>query len=198
MNDVREEKQRLRDRMRALRRAEPDPDGQSRRLFARLEAMPEFQTAQTVLFYVGVRDELPTLAAIEAGLHCQRTIAVPYCEGRHLKLATIKSLDDLGKGAFGILEPREELRDSQQLAPSAVDVALVPGVAFDQSGNRIGYGQGYYDRLLSELRVSCLKIGVAFDCQVVPHVPSEPHDQQMDWNATPTQSIRCRSESSNE
>lgn len=90
---------------------------------------------------------------------------------------------DLVPGVWGIREPGA---DAPRAAPDAV---IVPLVAADARGNRLGYGKGHYDRTLA--RLVALRIGVAWDCQVVERVPSEPWDERLDWLVTPTRTIRC-------
>lgn len=90
---------------------------------------------------------------------------------------------DLVPGVWGIREPCAD-------APRAVpDAVIVPLVAADTRGNRLGYGKGHYDRTLAHLKA--LRIGVAWDCQIVDHVPAEPWDERLDWLVTPTRTIRC-------
>jgi 5-formyltetrahydrofolate cyclo-ligase len=86
----------------------------------------------------------------------------------------VKSHADLVNGVWGIREPRD---DAPQVAMADLDMVLMPGLAFDRSGNRLGYGAGYYDRLLASALRKPVRVAAAFDCQVVDAVPTGPADQ---------------------
>ena len=104
-------------------------------------------------------------------------------------------MSDLAAGAFEILEPLPVLRqlESRRVSPGEVDVAIVPGVAFDRQGNRLGHGAGYYDRLLAELPSSAYLISVAYECQMLEAIPHEPHDIGMDQVVTESDVYLCPS-----
>jgi 5-formyltetrahydrofolate cyclo-ligase len=100
--------------------------------------------------------------------------------------------DDLVAGAFGIREPRGDLPAVGQEERCSEGVLwLVPGVAFDAAGHRLGRGRGYYDRLLAGVRGPC--VGVAWEWQVIGHVPASAHDVPMGWIVTDTRTIACGS-----
>jgi 5-formyltetrahydrofolate cyclo-ligase len=81
------------------------------------------------------------------------------------------------------------LAGAPEVEPKELDVVLVPGVSFDKRGGRLGFGGGFYDRLL--IRTPAARIGVTYDCCLVEELPCAEHDQRMDWVVTPTQAIRC-------
>ncbi len=110
-----------------------------------------------------------------------RKIALPRVAGDQLILHWVTGPDDLVKGHFGILEPSSSAPVAD---PNGLDLILVPGIAFDREGGRLGRGRGYYDRLLAG--ASAFKVGVCFDSQIVPEVPREPHDIRMDAVVTPS------------
>lgn len=162
-------------------------DERSRRIVARVGALPQYAAAKTALWYLGVRNEVRTENSVVGEiLSGQKRVAIPWCEADHLLLFHLREMNDLEEGAFGILEPKTELRQlaSRRVAPGEVDVASVPGVAFDRQGNRLGHGAGYYDRLLAELSPSACLIGLAYECQLVEAIPHEPHDVGMDLVVT--------------
>jgi len=144
----------------------------------RLTALPDFLAATRVLFYVSLGEEVERRALLASSLG-KKTVFAPRVEGDRLEIHEISSMDQLQPGAFGILEP---VADSPVVDASLVEVALIPGAAFDLRGNRIGYGKGFYDRLLPG--VSALKIALAFDRQIVESIPAEPHDIAMDLLVT--------------
>ena len=97
--------------------------------------------------------------------------------------------EDTNAGAMGILEPK----GSDYLLPEAGDIILVPAVALDSQGHRIGYGGGYYDRFFGSLQEkNCLKVGIIYDFQLFRQLPEQAHDCTLDRIVTPTQTIVCR------
>ncbi|MCD0458720.1 5-formyltetrahydrofolate cyclo-ligase [Roseiconus lacunae] len=201
---VQSEKDRLRQSARQARQTQPDRERTSEVICQRLNEIESFQNAVTVLWYVGARDEVSTIECISHQLQDQtdclgptrnhKRVIVPYCEGDDLCLFELLAVDELRPGAFGIREPAVELRGTPAriLDPSAIDFVVVPGLAFDLSGRRLGYGRGFYDRMLSHLRPEVDKAGLLFERQIVERVPTDDHDVQMDWLVTETRLLRCR------
>lgn len=103
-----------------------------------------------------------------------------------MRVAEITSIDDLVPGYRGIREP------ARKEPASEVDAAIVPGVAFDERGGRLGYGGGFFDRFLESLDPGVPVVGVCFDAQIVEEVPREPHDRAVDLVVTERRVIRCR------
>ena len=132
--------------------------------------------------YVDARSEVRTKTLIQKLLAGDKTVVIPYCDGDDLIPWQLTDWDELTVGAFGILEPRSELRTIRQrnIEPREIDLVCVPGLGFDQVGNRLGSGRGYYDRLLPRLRSDAIKVGLAYECQIVPQLSTEPHDVPMD------------------
>ena len=139
-----------------------------------LEQDEHFLAAQTILMYYSLPDEVDTHGFINKW--CQeKQIVLPVVVGEELDLRHFTSANELRTGSFGIAEPTGDLfTDYNQ-----IDVVIVPGIAFDQNGNRLGRGKGYYDRLLPKLS-KAYKIGICFPYQLVAEVPTEPTDIQMD------------------
>jgi 5,10-methenyltetrahydrofolate synthetase len=177
------------------RREHPDRDQASALICDRLVHWPVWEQGRTVLFYINVRDEVVTTPLIQKELTGPRRCIVPYCSGDVLKLIWLKDWNELERGAFGILEPGPALRDSldRHVSPGEIDLALIPGVAFDRCGGRLGHGRGFYDRLIPELRSDCIRVGLAFECQLVPQIPMDPHDQYMHTIITEREIIPIRS-----
>ena len=164
-----------------------EKDELSRRIVARVLSLPQYAYATTVLWFMGVRNEVRTKQVVAAELSSGgKRVAIPWCEGESLQLFHLQAISDLVRGAYGILEPRPDLRQlaSRRVSPGEIEVTVVPGVAFDQQGNRLGHGAGYYDRLLAELSASACLIGVAYECQMLEAIPHEPHDIGMDLVVT--------------
>jgi 5-formyltetrahydrofolate cyclo-ligase len=166
----------------AKRRARPNKDEASRIICNRFAALPEYATSETVMCYVDVRSEVRTRPFLAAALDGDRRIVVPYCVGDRLGLFRLEELEELASGTWGILEPKEELRAlaEKQVEPGRIDLVMVPGVAFDRRGARLGHGRAYYDRLLVDVRTDARLVALAYECQVFPEIPVEPHDVWMD------------------
>ena len=111
-----------------------------------------------------------------------KTFAYPRVVEGRLDLFRVASLHELAPGAFGVREPLAKIEHA--IDPGMLDLILVPGVAFTRSGERLGRGGGFYDRLLASLPAHTCKIGVCFDSQVQPELPVEFHDQRVDFLAT--------------
>ena len=160
----------------------PDREGPSRAIWQRFLSLPEYRAAATVMLYVDAPGEVRTQPFVAQVIAAGKRIVVPYCETGELGLFHLEAVDELAPGHFGILEPRPELRTlaGKRVSAAAVDVVMVPGVAFDRRGGRLGYGKGYYDRLLRRAPPSVVAVGVAFRCQVFPEVPMMDHDAFLD------------------
>lgn len=176
-------KQQIREQAHAARRALENKDELSVQITDRVRALPEYQRAAVVMYYIDVRAEVRTRHALPAALASGKTIVVPWCnEHGELELFRLASMDELELGMYRILEPRPELRllPDKQIAPHELDLILVPGVAFDRQGGRTGHGKGYYDKLLQHARADAPLIALAFECQLFPEIPMQDHDIYMD------------------
>lgn len=184
----------LRRELLARRRAQP-PELAARRARAaqeRLLAEPCWREASSVALYAGVRDEMATGLLLEEAWARDREVWLPRVRrGARGKMDFVRcqSPEDLCAGAFGLMEPRPELPGSgPDDAAFAPELILVPGVAFDRSGARMGYGGGYYDRFLAELAARegarCRALGFCFGFQVVEALPCAAWDRPVDGLCT--------------
>ena len=164
------------------RRAQPDKDEVSHRIVDRFMQLEEYNAANTIMFYVDVRDEVRTRQALPAALASGKRIIVPYCVDGELELFWLEDMNELELGMYRILEPKNELRlvASKRLQPTDLDLIMVPGVAFDRNGGRTGHGKGYYDKLLQHARLNAPLIALSFECQLFEKIPAENHDIYMD------------------
>ncbi len=172
----------LRSLVLSRREIEPDREARSARILQRLVERPEYQEARTVMCYVGVGTEVATTPLIEAMFESGRRVVVPWCEPEDLRLFELRSLGELEPAAFGLLEPPSSLREDADRLPGleVVDLIVVPGVAFDRRGGRLGHGKGYYDRLLARRSPGTSAIALAFQCQIVDAVPMTDRDVPVD------------------
>ena len=158
-------------------------------IIARLLELPSFTAARTLLLTLPFRSEWDTMPLVRQALAEGKRVAVPRVNAvtRMLELYVIADpVLDIGASHHGIPEP---LLHCGAVEPQAIDWVLVPGVAFDRSGRRLGYGGGYYDRLLPLVASRTPRIVGAFDVQIVEHVPSGPHDITIDLIVTPSETI---------
>ena len=153
------------------------------------EATDPFEGGGAVAVYLASPDEIDLSDYIHEMLKCGVKIVAPRWNGETYELAKVKSLSDadLRRGPMNILEPAE----ADIVAPEEVGVWIVPGLAFTKDGKRLGYGGGWYDRLLALASKSARKIGVAHEFQIVENLPHEPHDIKMD--AVVTDTLSCSS-----
>lgn len=161
----------------------------SRIITERLLTLPEFAGARNVFAYVSFRSEVKTLELIADCLKRGVTVSVPLTLVREHRLLPYAITDpdrDLVPGYCSIPEPRTTL---PLVDPASIEVVVVPGSVFDARGGRLGYGGGYYDRFLQGAAPQALRIGLAFDLQVVDTVPLESHDQPLDYLITETRAI---------
>jgi 5-formyltetrahydrofolate cyclo-ligase len=166
----------------AARKEQADKEAVSEQITDRVINLPEYESADCVLWYVDVRDEARTRHALPATLESGKRIVIPYCVDGKLELFHLESMDELETGMYKILEPRAELREvaSKNVNVRELDLILVPGVAFDNRGGRTGHGKGYYDKLLENAKPETPLVSLAFECQMFDEIPMQDHDIFMD------------------
>jgi 5-formyltetrahydrofolate cyclo-ligase len=157
-------------------------------LCERLKA--QMPSARTILFFAPLPDELDVWPVLELSLALGTTCALPFFDaGKKIYGAKIiqKLATDIVIGKFSVREPAS---GCAEIPLDNFDLVLVPGMAFDLHGNRLGRGRGFYDRLLQT--VSGVKCGVCLDLQLLESVPTEPHDSRVDFILTPNQCVKAR------
>jgi 5-formyltetrahydrofolate cyclo-ligase len=134
------------------------------------------------MYYIDVRTEVRTRQHLPQALAGDKRIVVPYCVNDVLELFHLEDMDELAIGMYRILEPRDELRAvaAKRVPVEELDLVMVPGVAFDRRGARMGHGKGYYDKLLEHARPDTPLVALAFECQLFPEIPTQDHDVFMD------------------
>jgi 5-formyltetrahydrofolate cyclo-ligase len=143
----------------------------SREIERRLFRLPEFIASSTIMFFASFRSEVDTAPMIRRALAEGKRVVLPKVKGEDLALFEIKEFDkDVSAGAWGIPEPHEK----DPITPDAVNLIIVPGLAFDERGNRLGYGAGFYDRILRSYKGATAAL--AFEVQMAPRVPVSVHD----------------------
>jgi 5-formyltetrahydrofolate cyclo-ligase len=158
------------------------------RIFNKIINSSFYKKANCIFTYVSSRSETDTHSLIEYAIIDRKTVCVPKVISKQagMKAVKIDSLADLKPGSYGILEPGESRPEVRKLD---IDLVLVPGLAFDRKGSRIGYGAGFYDRFLRDSMQKTLKVGLAYDFQVLPQVPADELDVRLDVIVTDQQVI---------
>jgi 5-formyltetrahydrofolate cyclo-ligase len=197
-HDSTAEKQALRRRMRAAAKVRtPDTVAAGSRLICdQLAKYVAAKRPRMILLYWPIAGEVDLGGLATACLAHERTVCLPkvrWSEGTLLPVS-IPAWDGatLLAGPHGTREPDLDGPGSRFVEPSSLDMVIVPGMAFDGAGGRLGRGGGFYDRLLRSLIAGCAKVGVAFDEQIVERVPMDPWDTPLDVVVTPTRVIWAR------
>ena len=153
----------------------------SRIITEKVIAHPVYQQAEILLCYIDAKGEVMTSNLIEHAWENGKKVAVPRVHGDIMKFYFIESFEQLENGCFGIREPKCECTELTLVPDNSV--VIMPGVAFDSKGNRIGYGRGYYDKYFSAY-LDVYKIAIAFSMQIVSEIPSEALDISADCVVT--------------
>ncbi len=159
----------------------------SAKITQRFLSTSEYKNADTVMLYLSAKNEPDTFNLAERILHDGKKVIVPITNvsDNTLTLSYLESLDALKEGAFGISEPSVVIPCSAD----EVDLVVVPGLVFDESGGRIGYGKGYYDRFFEN--TNAVKAAFCYDFQIVGKAATEQHDVAMDIILTESRYIDC-------
>lgn len=151
----------------------------------RFLALPEFQRAAVLAVYAPIHNEVETEVVANEVLSAGKRLLYPAVQGDEMQFRRVADLSELVPGRFGIPEPAGE-----PLNPGAADLIVVPGVAFDFFGRRIGYGKGFYDRALHPLEGRGKLVGFCYDFQLFEVIVGEPHDVAMDVIVTELRVVR--------
>jgi len=154
-----------------------DIRNKSQQVFLNLAETVEYINSRNIMFYVATRIEVQTEEIIKMSIKMGKNVFVPIILPECLNLAPSKIFDfdtELEKGKKGIFEPKKEYY--RLFPPENIDLIIVPGVAFDLSGNRIGRGFGYYDNFLRKVSSSAKIVALAFEMQIVKKIPNDKND----------------------
>ena len=157
-------------------------------LVERLKA--QIPSAHTILFFAPLPNELDIWSMLELSMALGTTCALPFFDAQN-RIYGARVLDklatDIIAGKFGVREPAASCAE---ISLEKFDLVLVPGMAFDLNGSRLGRGQGFYDRLLE--KISGIKCGLAYDFQLLEKIPTEPHDAKVDFVFTPSRCVKTK------
>lgn len=144
-----------------------------------------FREARCLALYSAIHNEVSTDEILGQALDRGKSLVFPRVSGEDLEFVLIESPSELVSGAFGVKEPK-----SCNLVPvEKLDLIVVPGVVFDQRGHRLGYGRGYYDRALAKCQSHCMKVGFAYDFQLVEELPATDYDETLSMLFTESQTL---------
>lgn len=162
----------------------------SRAVAGQLEKLPFYREAGVIMFFMNFRSEVETGEMVKSSLARGIRVIIPKMVPKKRELIPSELLDyekDLTRGYFGVPEPQPEAL--RPVDPRQIDLLIVPGVAFDLQGNRLGYGGGYYDRFFERLCPGAPLVAPTFELQLVEQVPVEAWDRRMDWLVTERRAI---------
>jgi 5-formyltetrahydrofolate cyclo-ligase len=163
----------------------------SDQIIRRLFGLQEYDSARSLFIYADFRSEVMTRGLMAHALKFGKRVLASKTLVQEKRLVLTDILDpkrDLVPGYMGIPEPRDEI--IRDIPCEKVDLILTPCVGYDEKGNRLGYGGGYYDRLFESMRPDAVRIGLAFEVQIVPHIPSDDHDVRIPIIVTEERVIR--------
>ncbi len=155
--------------------------GKSRSIAEQLYALPVYRNARKVMFFITFGSEVDTRPMVEEAIKKGKMAFAPKAVAENRELIPSRILDresDLAPGAYNIPEPTETTL--RPIEPEAIDLVIVPGVAFDLKGNRLGYGGGYYDRFFKRLDPLTPLVAPAFELQLLQEVPVDKWDRRVD------------------
>ncbi|WP_176461832.1 5-formyltetrahydrofolate cyclo-ligase [Anaeromicrobium sediminis] len=168
-------------------------EAKSHKIFTNLCNMDLFKKSKSIMVYMDFRNEVQTDELINYMLKQDKRPIIPISvpSTKELILSELKNPEeDLEEGTYGVLEPKKD--KIRPFDPNDLDLILVPGVAFDTSGYRLGYGAGYYDRFISSLKKKVPTIALSFDLQLIEKVPINEFDQKLDYILTESKIIHCK------
>jgi len=149
----------------------------------KLFAIDEIKHAKCIAFYISKGSEVETNAMIAEAIKQNKEVLVPHTNEK-IELVKFTSFEDLAPAKFGVLEPKTKMISVKQ-----PEVVIIPGLAFDLDMHRLGYGKGYYDKLLKELNAK--RIGICFDLQIIEKIPKHEHDQKLNIMISEKRILRC-------
>lgn len=151
----------------------------------------QFREAKIISLYSPIKKEVRTEDIFNAAIDKGKIVGFPVSDPKNLEITyfEVDGMSELLKGTYGIMEPPSD--KERMINVSDIDLIIIPGVAFDERGFRIGYGGGYFDRLLGRDDIKAITMALAFDSQVVSKIPEESHDVRVDFIFTESRRIKC-------
>ncbi|OEU45435.1 MAG: 5-formyltetrahydrofolate cyclo-ligase [Desulfobacterales bacterium S7086C20] len=183
MQDLKEKKNEIRNEILVKRDSlkKKEHSIKSKQIVEHLFGFANFLEAKTVLFYMNSKSEVATDDMIRRAIKYKKAVVLPLVNTKDKNIIPLKieNLDrDVQPGYHEIREPIA--KRCKQVPIEYIDLAIVPGIAFDERGGRIGHGTGFYDKFIPKLDATTRKVALAFECQIAAQIPMEPHDRYID------------------
>ena len=192
MDEIREAKQELREKIEKSIKAIPEEEYRTKteEIETRLFDFANFLEARIVLLYVNGKNEVDTRNILKKAFDYGKIIILPVFDAEKGRVRLLKVDDpsrDLVKGSRGLFEPNPQR--CREVPLECIDIAIIPGIAVDEKGGRLGGGDGNYDRLIPQLPITTRKVSLVLEDQVVPQIPAESHDKHVDIIITDKRTI---------
>ena len=192
MEEIREAKRELREKIDAALKALPEEERRLKisEIETRLFDFANFLEARIVLLYMAEKNEVDTQNILSKTFDYGKIIVLPMFESEKKKVRLLKVDDphrDMVEGPNGLPEPNPER--CREVPMECIDIAIIPCVAVDEKGGRLGAGEGHYDRLIPQLPITTRKVALALEDQIVPQIPTESHDKHVDIIITDKRTI---------
>lgn len=158
-----------------IRKNIENKDVKSEIIFNKLISLDLYKEANVIALYNNLKSEVDTSKLIKYSLKIGKTVLLPRVVNNNLKFYKVTFNDELIKSSFGVFEPSEN--ENNYVSSKKINLMIVPGVCFDKSKNRMGFGKGYYDRYLENTNINT--IGICFDEQIVSKLPVNKNDIRM-------------------
>lgn len=182
------EKKILREKFKQIRNKYPKnlKDKKNEAILKIIENLNEYKKSKTIMTYVSFSSEVETKKLIKKMFDQKKRVVVPLIQNKKIIPIEIKNLKDLKKGKYGILEPTNR----KHVKTKNIDLVFVPGIVFDKTGHRIGFGGGYYDKFLKKIPLK-KRIGLCFSFQLINKIPADPKDLKVNKIITEKGVILC-------
>ncbi|HHT96611.1 MAG TPA: 5-formyltetrahydrofolate cyclo-ligase [Clostridiales bacterium] len=163
------------------------------RIYKTLISNELYKNSKAIYAYMSFDSEVDTVKLSEHILNNNKELYLPRINGKDMDFYKVNDLSSLVKSKFGLLEPDDDDNNIDKYIYSKKDkkLMIIPGIAFDLNGNRIGYGGGYYDKFLNKYNDSFIKVAIAYDIQLVNHINNEGHDIKVDYILTNKGLLKC-------
>jgi len=163
--------------------------GAGKEIWKKLKKLDCFKKARTVMFYISAKKEVDTHFMIKRSMDMDKEIVVPYVTKKGISVSLLNDFDsDLAEGCFGIPEPKKGCK--RRIPYKDIELVIIPAVAFDMNGSRLGFGKGYYDKFLKRMPLRAKFVGIGYDFQILKKLPKEKHDILMDMILTERRVVR--------
>ncbi len=185
VKDLSSEKDKIRKKILSIRNNLPSSEvnKKSETICKKVLALDEIKKCQNVLAYLPIDNEVETKLIIDSLVQSDKKVFLPKFLNGKWTIVEFKNWNEIESGPFNILQPKE----NTHVDVNKIDIAIIPGVAFDKNGARLGFGKGVYDRLLKTF--PNLKIGLAYEFQIIGSIPKEKSDLGMDWVLTENRTL---------